>query len=335
MNFPRKQLVSVLHEAIEHTETHIRTSADVVGIETTENSVQVQLSDGSTEKGSILIGADGAWSRTRELMNELIATGAASASQNQKQRSCGSGEQPEAIFQCLYGSGRPPPSVEKRVFYEGHGNGLSTQFAVDDMGMHFALFKKMDKTRLDRRFTADETDAYRKEFANIKATPDLCWADVFEYVDWSRLVVQPEGETKQWFHGGRIVLVGDSAIQMTSNAGMGYNDSLQSAVFLVNSLCGLLREEAVPSEQSLTRIFAEYQKERQPQSSTAKMMSAWIARGNTWTSWSTKLFVEFVIPHVIGGKRYITMAGKSVVSKGRTLDGVSKEWKTGKIPWAY
>lgn len=67
MNFPRPLLIQTLHEGLGANSAKVRTGASIDNIETTEKGVRVQLSDGSVEEGSIVIGADGVHSKTRDI----------------------------------------------------------------------------------------------------------------------------------------------------------------------------------------------------------------------------------------------------------------------------
>jgi 2-polyprenyl-6-methoxyphenol hydroxylase-like FAD-dependent oxidoreductase len=188
-----------------------------------------------------------------------------------------------------------------------------------------------------KTFTADETRAYVDGFADTVVAPGLTARDLFDkHVTWHRLVQQFEGLADDWHYGGRIVLVGDAAVQMTSAAGMGLNCGLQNAVALANAVDGLLRREqgGNPSAEALDAAFAEYQAVRQGESRAVVDMSKQVLSGNTWDGWSAWLFAEYMVPYVFGLRKLIDMASNQIVSKGRVLDCVDKESRSGKVPWA-
>lgn len=72
MNFPRPLLIQTLLEGLGASSAKIRTGAGIDNIETTEKGVRVHLSDGRVEEGSIVIGADGVHSKTRDISTRLI-----------------------------------------------------------------------------------------------------------------------------------------------------------------------------------------------------------------------------------------------------------------------
>lgn len=72
MNFPRPLLIQTLLEGLGANSGKIRTGASIDNIETTEKGVRVHLSDGSVEEGSIIIGADGVHSKTRDISTRPI-----------------------------------------------------------------------------------------------------------------------------------------------------------------------------------------------------------------------------------------------------------------------
>jgi len=68
---PRPFLVQALAEGLAASKDKIRTGTGIEDIEVTQSGVRVRLSDGSVEEGSIVIGADGVHSKTRDIMQKL------------------------------------------------------------------------------------------------------------------------------------------------------------------------------------------------------------------------------------------------------------------------
>ena len=108
MSFPRSLLCKLLYEGLgpEH-QRKIRTGAAVEDIAVNERGVRVMLADGTTEAGSLLVGADGVHSTTRQFIRRQVqaergtASGGADGNASQEEDDDTSDE-PLTTFQCLY-----------------------------------------------------------------------------------------------------------------------------------------------------------------------------------------------------------------------------------------
>ncbi|RYP61694.1 hypothetical protein DL771_010045 [Monosporascus sp. 5C6A] len=353
MTFPRTRLTKLLYDGLgPENRSKVRAGVAVEDIGTEADGVRVWLSDGSVETGSIVVGADGVHSTTRRIMQKLAdKEAAARTSDNHSPLSASFTEGPLlTTFECLYGSASPDLiprlGIENGAFYETHGKATCTQFLSWDDGIHFGLFRRVQgqPTAIRRSFSAEETEAYKAAFADVHVAPGVKARDIL-YGDpgllgWTRLVQQPEGMARRWYHG-RIVLVGDAALQVTSVAGLGFNAGLQSAVLLANGLHAVLPGadadaglDPNPDLQTLTRVFAEYEEARRKESVAVADLSGKMMRGNTWESWSLWLVTEYLIPRLFGDRKLMEAAGRGMVSKGKTLDCGKKTERSGSIPWA-
>ncbi|RYP25852.1 hypothetical protein DL767_008243 [Monosporascus sp. MG133] len=352
MVFPRPRLTKLLYDGLgPENHSKVRAGVAVEDIETEADGVRVWLSDGSVETGSIIVGADGVHSTTRRIMQKLADKEAATTTaDNHSSSSASFTEEPLlTTFECLYGSASPDLiprlGIEKGEFYEGHGKDICTLLTSWDGGIHFGLFRRVQgqPTPFRHSFSAEETEAYKAAFADVHLAPgvkarEILYADPGHLV-WTRLVQQPEGMARRWYHG-RIVLVGDAALQITSAAGLGLNAALQSAVLLANGLHAVLPGAGAvtgpdpnPDLQTLTRVFAEYEEACRKESGAVADLSGRVIRGNTWESWSVWLMSEHLIPLLFGDRKWIGVAGREMVSKGRTLDCGKKTERSGSIPW--
>ncbi|RYP15025.1 hypothetical protein DL765_005969 [Monosporascus sp. GIB2] len=352
MMFQRTRLTKLLYDGLgPENHSKIRAGVAVEDIETETDGVRVWLSDGSVETGSILVGADGVHSTTRRIMEKLADKEAAVTSGNHGSSSASFTEQPLlTTFECLYGSASsdliPRLSIEKGAFYETHGKDTCTQFMSWDGGITFGLFRRVQgqPTPIRHSFSAEETEEYKAAFADVYLAPGVKAREVLYaepgLLGWTRLVQQPEGMARRWHHG-RIVLVGDAALQITSVAGLGFNAGLQSAVLLANGLRAVLPGIGTgagphpnPDLKTLTRVFAEYEEIRRKESVTVADISAKMMRGNTWESWGMWLMTEHLMPRLLGDRKLMGVFGRDMVSKGRTLDCGKKTVRSGSIPWA-
>lgn len=238
-----------------------------------------------------------------------------------------------ATYQCLYGSASAIPGIEENVFWESHGPGVATQFATLGDRSHFSILKRLKEPISEHyTFSHEETASYFEEIGNTSIASSLKAKDLHEYCTWSRLAYQPESSLKRWHHG-RIVLCGESTTQMTSIAGMGFNTALQSAVVLANKLYRTVQSNAHPKLNELTGIFEQYQEIRQVETQIASKLSAKYVRAVTWSSWLEWFFIEHLAPWIFGEKEMMRKVGVDVIAKGRKLDFIIHEDKSGRIPW--
>ena len=239
-----------------------------------------------------------------------------------------------ATYQCMYGSAVSVPGVENNIFWESHGPGVATQFA--NLGDHslFSVLRRLTEPISEHHvFTNEEKTSFFKEIGETSITSSLKAKDLKQYCTWTRLAYQPEGSLKRWYYG-RIVLCGESTAQMTSIAGMGFNTALQSAVLLVNKLHRTVQSNPQPGINALTRVFEEYQEIRQRETQIVSELSAKYVRAVTWSSWLEWFFIEYLAPWLFGEKEMMKKVGVDVIAKGRRLDFLAHEDKSGKIPWA-
>ena len=365
MAFSRSRLCKILYEALgPENQPKIRMNKEVQDIEVDGRGVHVRLADGTTETGSLLVGADGVHSATRTIMRGK-AQGKGPEAVKDTKHEPGASPEPITTFEALYGTVMPPPAdldIPDGVFFETHGTDKCTQLIKWKRAIHFGLFRRVrpSPTRERRtRYTDEEVKEFKAAYAGIHVTPTVTAGQLFScHSDdsdaiwpessgrkpklWTRLVQQPEGFAERWRYGTRIALLGNSAIQVTSTAGLGYNVAMQSCVFLANKLGAAVSmpsgnslpdSSPIVSEATLERVLIEYEKVSRAESKIVQVISARMIRGNTWDGWTAWFMAEWFLPWVVGDRVLARTLGKKIIAKGRSLDcGRGKE-KVGLIPW--
>ncbi|KAI0020774.1 hypothetical protein F4780DRAFT_791385 [Xylariomycetidae sp. FL0641] len=336
-NFSRTDLVDILYAGLGPLQGKVKTNAALKDIEVTDTGVTVTLADGRSEHGSLVIGADGAHSQTRSILSRL----AGEAEEDGRQSPAAA-----ASYQILYGRASSPPggAAQPGVFYETHGAGLATQFTVsaDGQHLHFGIYRRLASPPAPRTKPYSdeaETEAFAAAVADVAVLPGgVPFARVWARRRWARLADQAEGVAGRWAHG-RVVLVGDAAVRMTSAAGLGFNTALRAGVRLVNGLQGLVggaeeEKKRCPGAWELARVCAAYEAECRPEALRILAMSASMVRAITWESWWTWFFAEYVRPWLISDRQLLTRFGKAYISQTRSLDFLPKGEREGRIPWA-
>lgn len=67
MHYPRSRLLRLLFDGLKENQNKVMTSVSIHNIDMDDQGVRVQLEDGRVEHGSIIIGADGVHSQTRDI----------------------------------------------------------------------------------------------------------------------------------------------------------------------------------------------------------------------------------------------------------------------------
>ncbi|KAI1740318.1 hypothetical protein F4680DRAFT_458673 [Xylaria scruposa] len=327
MNFPRPLLVQTLLDGLSGSESKIRTGVGIDDIEMTKNGVRVRLSDGSVEKGSIVVGADGVHSQTRTIMQRLAKEAGDDIAKDE--------EPIVSNYQIMYGRARPIPNAETRTFYETHGTYRSSQISADGKRIHFGIYRKLPNptTELKKEYNKEEVAEFVEAFSDVMVMPKLSFPELYRNCEWTKLVNLHEGLTKHWYYS-RIVLAGDSCAQMTTAAGMGVNNGIQSAVVLVNKLHEAVSNNSNPDKETLERVFGEYQNIRREESRGICDIAEKMLRVNTWDSYVSWFLGDVVFPWMMPDDKIMTKVGNDLVRNMQKFDFIQADLKSGKIPWA-
>ena len=305
----------------------------MVDIKTKPDGVTVTCADGSVLEGSIVIGADGVHSKTRQLMRTL-------ALQTEPTRSWDPEQPYTATYQLLYGS-FPSPSAS------GFGNDTQSNdkaimyFSSPDRGWFF-LYKKLPKPTQERtNYTDKDVESVAQEFFEFPLTRAVKVKDVWPRMLGAGLTNLEEGIVRHWSLG-RIVLVGDACHKMTTHLGLVFNNGVQDVVVLCNRLRRAVdaAPDRSPSAGALTETFENYQQVRMSPECSLRgdvWKSGLETRMHTWhNTWYYILSRYLVLPSWTEGlvMRYV-MAPE--FRKGQILDYLSlkEEPIKGQMSWLY
>jgi 2-polyprenyl-6-methoxyphenol hydroxylase-like FAD-dependent oxidoreductase len=200
--------------------------------------------------------------------------------------------------------------------------------------MHYGIYRKLPTptTNIKKRYSEEEVAEFVEAFSDVSVMPNLTFKELYENSEWTRLVNQHEGLLKHWYFG-RVVLAGDSSAQMTSAAGLGVNNGIQSGVTLVNKLHDVLSKNANPDATTLGQAFEEYQDVRREQSRAICGVAANMIRVNTWDTYKNWFLGDVVMPALISPKTMMDRAGTMIISAAPKFDFIERELNSGKIPW--
>jgi 2-polyprenyl-6-methoxyphenol hydroxylase-like FAD-dependent oxidoreductase len=308
-------------------------SKKVDDIRVVSDGVVVRCTDGTTEKGSIVVGADGVHSRVRDCMRKLAPRDDASRT--------GPGDDYTspfvASFRCMYGNTGKIPGLETGVEWDLHSSGIAMQLFGGPDRAWFLFYEKLPggATRKRRRYSEEEVAQLAKKFQDVYVTRTLRFKDIWDARKWCMLSDLQEGIVEQW-HGERIVLVGDAASKQTPNIGQGWNCGIQDVVVLVNGLRELLERAkgADIGTEDLASVFSTYEETRRPDLVSCFEAAAGATRSTTWGTWPAYLRDRFVFPLTGGNKGIFRGGAGGLMSRGRVLDFIPERNRpVGAIPW--
>jgi 2-polyprenyl-6-methoxyphenol hydroxylase-like FAD-dependent oxidoreductase len=289
-NFHRRELVEVLYEGLRanagvREAQQLCTGRKVCGIEVDEMGVTVRCEDGRVERGHMVLGVDGVYSKTRALMRELMMSASKEKQEGNDDNLEGlliPRERPyKAEYRCLWGTCPTPKACAPSSNAESHGPERSIMFMTGSDGRAwFFLYEQLDKTRDEgQRYTDADMEQMAARFSRIYLLPGLPFGDIWPTRTACGMADQLEGvlPQEQWHlpasHGGRVVLAGDAVHRMTPNFGWGFNSGVNDVCALVSLLHGEVKNAAQagsgstspspsPSAAQLDGVFARYAEAR-------------------------------------------------------------------------
>jgi 2-polyprenyl-6-methoxyphenol hydroxylase-like FAD-dependent oxidoreductase len=304
----------------------------VVGIRMQNNGVEVQCSDATTECGSVVIGADGVYSKVRQHMQGLAARSVLQPPLNVNRPL-------QASYRLLYGAAEILPGIEHESSWEAHGTNMSTQLFVGWDKMWFFCYEPLGSPTRERfTYTRDDQDIFVNKWGHVYLTNKIQLADIYAARLSSGMTLMEEGMANHW-SWNRIVLVGDAAVKTTTNLAFGFNGGVQGLVALMNNLHGLVSTNGdcstTPDTKHVTQAFSNYQADAMPllakflaTSSESTDMSVW----RTWQYWVTDRYVTGATN--ADWKRYHRQIGP-ILAKSFVLDYLEeKNLPAGKFAWA-
>ncbi|KAK8061456.1 hypothetical protein PG994_007822 [Apiospora phragmitis] len=329
----RTDLLRCLYNTLEHgMKKSVYTNKKVVGVQVIDDTCAVRCSDGTTECGSIIIGADGNSSRIRQQMRTHRQL-------EQPLLSLVTNERPfTASFTLLYGAVPVLPGMPEGTSWEAHGTGMSTSLFVGRERAWFFWYERRAFSAEEPpeiKYTKDDEARFVDKWAHVHVTDSLRLKDVYKARQSSGMTLVEEGVVEHRF-SKRIVLVGDSETKVTPNLAFGFNGGVQGLVALMNGLHGLVRRQNVrrPSTEELKVVFQTYQNQALPLSRLLVDVSSESLRVTVWDTWSHWVMDRYV-NQVTGADwtRYHEQFGP-MISRSLVLNFLSEQnLPRGEMAW--
>lgn len=294
----RHDLTKVLYESLpSKTQSNIFADKKVEDVISREEGVEVTCTDGSSYRGSVVIGADGAHSLIRERMRTLALKANETEMNDEKP------------FLTTYRGFwlRMPTSqtgLQAGTTSETHGPDATTQLFSGPETTVMGLYEKLESpTRNRSRYTEEDQLALVERWGHLPLAPGgkLTLKEAFSRRTQAGLVNLEEGVVKHWSWDGRIVLAGDAAHKFTPSTGAGCNNGIVDVLVLANELYRITQETrtdgrpASPDRAQLAEAFNNYQSLRLEAVTAACSGSGQATASATWQTAVHK----FIDKHVL------------------------------------
>lgn len=226
----RREFLKILYEGLPD-KSYIRTGCSIKDIKHSDDGIEVTMADGSVEKGDMVLGCDGVYSKTRSIMwdhADKISPGLITDSEKTCkppipfpfpfsflgfwliEGSCN----PSAFqtqWKCLIGVTAPKPdAITESDMTVVHNSGYSFLLLAQPTATFFFVLFHLDKPIQGRvRYTNDEAEKLAATLADHPITETLKFGELWEERRRGALIPLEEGVLEHW-HSGRIALAGDA-----------------------------------------------------------------------------------------------------------------------------
>ncbi|CEN60631.1 hypothetical protein ASPCAL03067 [Aspergillus calidoustus] len=319
----RCDLPRILYHNLPDKETRIKTSSEVVAIETHSTGVQVHLKTGAVENGSLVIGADGVHSKIRSEL-ELLYKAATGTDANVAPMM--------ANFNGVIGrASNEDLRTEQNVLSR-----LAARRQSFNGEVHFATITPVPdpKPAVRQRVTMQDVEDHAASLGHVVVCRGVTFKDLWDNTGKNTLwKLNQEGLLTRWHHD-RIALVGDAVHKSTSQNGLELNLGLQSAASLANELQSLLERDPLPVTSAIDQAFSRYQRTREEEVQFILRMGRKMVRDSASKSWGTWLWTRLMLPWLdIESFGYGIITSLMMIRQGLVLLYVPFIGKQGSMAW--
>ncbi|KAL4900544.1 hypothetical protein BDW74DRAFT_182630 [Aspergillus multicolor] len=292
--------------------------------------IDVFFADGTSERGDLVIGADGVHSAVRQAMWERansIEPGIITVDEKKSIM---------ATWRCLFGYAPGQPHLKNELSVTSLPGRRCFLVATQPKQTFFFVFWRPDQpySRYTRpRYTAEDAQRAAESVADIPISESMVFGELWNQRHRAQLADIEEGVLERW-HYGRFVLVGDAAHKVTPNLALGGNLGIDGVVHLANLLRGAVQAAAGarPSMADLHRVFGQYQTRHLPRAKAVFEMSRMVTQVQAWDTLMMKYMSLYVAPY--SDERAMPNELGKIVRAGPLLDFCPvPEWPRAKMEW--
>lgn len=247
-------------------------------VEEGEDSASVTCADGSTFVGSVVIGADGVYSQTREQLRQAML-------RQGQQADCDEKQPYESAYRMLWCTFPRPASSPPGDACETQDKDRSLGYLAGKQRGWIFLYEKLDKPTRERVvYSEKDIEHFAASFSDYPISETLLFKDVFR-THKAGMANLGEGVVKN-FSNNRIVLVGDACHRFTPNAALGLNNGIQDIVAVCNGIHAAFKSSKGRnlSRAALKTAFDHYRDQRLAPVKKDLRASALLTRLQAWAN---------------------------------------------------
>ncbi|KAH7243774.1 hypothetical protein B0J15DRAFT_564959 [Fusarium solani] len=307
----RHDLMQTLHDGLPpEAQAKLLPGKKVTDVSSGPDGVSVTCADGTSYTGSVLVGADGAHSRVRDLMRTAALQTPATTEDEVNEA-----EPFITTYRAMWVRFPTVPPIKAGDASETHGYNCTLQL-----------------------FAGEETSVIGGHLPIIEG--GLTIKDAYVNRTQAGIVNLEEGVVKHW-SWDRIVLVGDAAHKFTPSTGAGCNNGIVDVVALANELYHAFKAirasdpDAFPTKEQVLAAFDGYQHARF-ETVKAGLASASQATGAATWSDATHKFVDRHILSKQSLQKFFSNRNAPALARTPVFEYVEgEEHMVGKFPWAH
>lgn len=199
MLFERWQYLKLLYDILPDCQTYVFTGKTLQSLSMVSNKgVSVRFTDGSEDYGSIVIGADGVYSKVRDC---IIQNAPKHVFQHKSY---------SISFRALYGVGPLPTGMDPGVVREIPHQGWWFQIISQPQRVFWMLYEALHPPMEQSTFYGEEeADSLATEHGDCLVGENLTFQQLRASKTFEKLAVLEEGVAAKWYWK-RVVLVGDA-----------------------------------------------------------------------------------------------------------------------------
>lgn len=200
MLFNRGSFAKTLVEALDSWKQHVKTNKRLTNIVSHQDGVTVEFADGSSETGSMVIGADGIWSTVRDQMMAKAPEGLFDKNPNPF----------EAPYAGVFGRTDRIQGLAPGSNINVYQQGTHVQVFTSETEAHIIAYRRIPVSRERTHFAQNDAEDAARPWFRVPVANGVTFGDLWDSKSASGSANFDEGVLR-WWHWGRMVLVGDAA----------------------------------------------------------------------------------------------------------------------------
>lgn len=309
----------------------------VTDVSSGPDGVSVTCADGTSYTGSVLVGADGAHSRVRDLMRTAAIQAPATTEDKVNEA-----EPFVTTYRAMWVRFPTIPPIKAGDASETHGYNCTLQLFAGEETSVIGVYERLEKpTRTGARYNQADEEKFIQRWGHLPIIEGgLTIKDAYVNRTQAGMVNLEEGIVKHW-SWDRIVLVGDAAHKFTPSTGAGCNNGIVDVVALANELYHAFKAirasnpEAFPTKEQVLAAFDGYQLARFETVKAGLAGASQATGAATWAD-STHKFVDRHILSKQSLQKFFSNRNAPALARTPVFEYVTgEEHMVGKFPWAH